>query len=49
MNEQKLQGFRIIIDFILKMAQGSETAYGNTRFVLPRGRQTYIVTSTKRV
>ena len=44
-----LQGKRIITDFILKMAQRSETACENTRFVLPRERQTYIVTSTKRV
>ena len=43
------QDIRIIINFILKMARGSETAYGNTRFVLPRERQPYIVTSTKRV
>jgi hypothetical protein len=43
------QDKRITDDFILKMAQRSETAYGNTRFVLPRKRQTYIVTSTKRV
>jgi hypothetical protein len=32
-----------------KAARGSETAYENTRFVLPRERLTYIVTSTKRV
>jgi len=32
-----------------KQALRSETAYENTRFVLPRERQTYIVTGTKRV
>ena len=43
------QGKRIIDDIILKMALRSETAYENTRFVLPRERLTYIVTSIKRV
>jgi hypothetical protein len=43
------RGKRIIDDFILKMARRSETAYENTRFVLPRERLTYIVTSAKRV
>jgi len=40
---------RLIIDCVKKMAGGSKTAYENTRFVLPRERQSYIVTSTNRV
>jgi hypothetical protein len=35
--------------FAEKMARGSKTAYGNIRFVLPRKRQMYIITSTKRM
>ena len=43
------QGKRIIFDFVSKMARRSKLAYKNTRFVLPRERRMYIITSTKRV
>ncbi len=45
----KTQGKRIIFDFVSKMARRSKLAYKNTRFVLPRERRMYIITSTKRV
>ena len=34
---------------VVKIARGSETAYENTLFVLPRERRMYIVTSTNSV
>jgi len=43
------QGKGIIFGFVSKMARRSKVAYKNTRFVLPRERRMYIITSTKRV
>ena len=41
---------RLIVDCMCeKMAGRNKTAYENTRFVLPRKRQSYIITSTNRV
>ena len=40
---------RVLIDCVKKMAGRNKTAYENTRFVLPRERQMYIITSTNRV